>query len=189
MKSRNVYHFITIAFTCVVFAGCTPKPKEVVDELQPSPVIASLPPVTSVETEVVQRDACGKLTAKLASKVLGIQVGAPSVTQIVNPQSAPRNVCTYSRENDVSINVLTMTTSYINDGDPQKFQQLWDAQKNGATKVEGFSAEVYSKTLDGQSYVYALTSDAQYWLVMSKVNLSEAQQLTTLKKVVTELLK
>lgn len=188
MKSRNLYLFIAIASTCLFFAGCKPKPKEEVMNDQ-QPIVASPPPVDSVVTEKVQQEACGKLPADVASKVLGIQVEAPSVTQVVNTQGAARNICTYSRQNDLSINVLTMTASYTRDNDPQRFQQLWDAQKKDATKVEGLNGEVYTKNFDNQPYVYVLTGDAQYWLVMGKLNQSEAQQLETLKKVAAELLK
>jgi hypothetical protein len=189
MKSRNLYLFIAITFTCLVFAGCKPKPKEEVMNNQQLTVVNTPPPVVSVETGTVQQEACGKLPTTAASRILGVQVAAPSVTQVVNSQGAARNICTYAQKSDLAVTVLTMTATYTRDNDPQRFQQLWDAQKNGATKIDGINGEVYTKNFDGQPLVYVLTSDAQYWLVMGKGNQTEAQQLETLKKVATELLK
>jgi hypothetical protein len=96
---------------------------------------------------------------------------------------ATRHVCTYSKQNDLAINLFNMTVAFKKENKPEAFQEMWNAQKEGAQAVSGVGVETYTKEVNDQPMLYILTEDAQYWLQMAETSLNNGQQREKLQEV------
>jgi hypothetical protein len=188
MQYKSLVVSSTLAISCLVFAGCKPKPvAENPRPFNPSPSARPAAPVA--ETLQVQNNICGKLSAEAVTQLTGIKVGPPSVTKISGGTGATRYICSYAKEGDLSILVLHMNVSFKKESPADKFQQLWDAQKADAKKVDDLDVEAYTKVVDQQPVLYVMAPDAQYWLKMGKLNQDDNKQMSQLRQAAQRILK
>jgi len=182
MQYKQLHTLVFISASCLLFAGCKPKPAGEA-MITPSPAAVQQSPVPVVEAAQVQKDICGKLSPAVVSQLTGVKVGPPTVITIDNPTSATRHVCSYNQSDETAAEILQMTVSFKKENKNEAFLQLWEAQKSGANLIDGMGAEVYTRELDGKAMMYVMTPDTQYWLRLGKTDQTPAKQMELLTRV------